>query len=176
MLFALLAASCSKEELPERTLEDAWQQFKAGNYRDARDQFEALVGQYGAKAHVGIGWCSLRLDNLAKANEDFAKAPNETSGNAGWTFVKWALEDYQGTIQKADFVLLRDSDYVFPHDSEVNYLDLILYQAYSYFHLGNYTMCIQKVQAIDPGFQADPLDPDIESVLLTELETLSKIV
>lgn len=155
------------------TLEDGWAFFEQGRFSEARDVFQSLVSTEGAAANEGVGWCNLRLDNLTQADTDFSGAGNRTDANAGWAFVKWANEEYSESISKASAVLTSNATYVFSHDNSVTSHDLVLHQAFSYFHLGDFTNCVSRIQVLDAAFNPNLGDPDIEEILLTKLELLA---
>ncbi|MGD8412890.1 MAG: hypothetical protein PVF33_01585 [Candidatus Latescibacterota bacterium] len=173
LALVVLTAGCSTDdEITAATLDDAWAEFQAGRYQDALGLFNGLVATSGEAAHEGKGWCNLKLDRLDDADVSFANSANRVDANAGWVIVKWALEEYDAVHERAVFVLNRDGSYVFKHDKSVDYRDLILHDAYSYFHLGNYENCLEDILLLDAAFQADLNDPGIEETLLQELESL----
>jgi hypothetical protein len=157
-------------------LADAWLLFEQGRYVEARNAFSNLVAEHGAAAQEGLGWCELRMNNLSSADVAFGESRERQDADAGWAFVKWALEEYSAAIAKADAVLTFSPRYSFSHDTSVNYRDLILHQAFSYFHLADFTNCIEKIKLLDDSFDANPSDPGIETTLLAKLEQLRELV
>lgn len=166
---------------PEDHIGDAWNLFIDGDYEASRDKFQTLIVSEGERAYVGLGWSNLRLGNIAAANVNFDSVPNlsgyENSklANAGWTFVKWGLEEYSSSITKANFVMVEDPAFSFKYDLTVNFSDLILIQAYSYFHLAAYEDCINRIKELDNTFTATPADENIAEILLIKLEALKNI-
>ena len=75
--------------------------------------------------------------------------------------------------RKRKLVLQSDGQYVFKHDNSVpRSHDLVLHQAFSWFHLGNLDNCIERIQQLDAAFSASPGAADIEEILLNKLESL----
>ena len=126
----------------------------------------------GVAAQEGLGWSSMRLDNMPKADNAFNSSGGRVDAEAGWVFVKWTMGQYGDVVTKAEAVLLSDPSYSFQYDTTVDFEDLILHQAYAYFHLGMFAECISKIQQLDAGFVAGPTDPGIDITLLTKLEEL----
>jgi hypothetical protein len=175
MIFAAGAIGCSDNPAPPEdpvTLSDAWKLFEQGKYGEARKAFADLVPSDGAKAQEGLGWSYLRLENMPSADAAFNSSGGRVDAVVGWTFVKWALEQYGDVITMADTVLNGDPNYSFLHDTTVDFKDLILHQADAHYHFADFTDCIEKIRQLDAGFNADPTDPDIEIILLTKLEAL----
>lgn len=163
---------------PEDHIGDAWNLFLDEDYEASRNKFQSLVETEGERAYVGLGWSNLRLGNIDAANVNFDSVPNLSGNenskfaNAGWTFVKWGLEEYSSSIVKANFVMVEDPAFSFKYDLTVNFSDLILIQAYSYFHLAAYGDCINRIKELDNTFSATPSDENIAEILLIKLEEL----
>lgn len=167
--------SCGDED----PLDAAWAKFedakKTNDYTEAYTAFRDLVSSKGAPAIVGLGWTVLRMDSMDAADRYFTQiaADSLTNGYAGWLFAQWALGQYAACVGKGDFVLRKEPRYVFEHDRTVTDEDVKLHQAYAYFHTGNYSQCIAKIQALDPSYIPPALsDPQLEEKLLTKLESL----
>ncbi|HNI09730.1 MAG TPA: hypothetical protein PLL93_01200, partial [bacterium] len=61
-----------------------------------------------------------------------------------------------------------DANFVFSHDTDVDYKDMIWQRAYCYYHLGQYALSLQEIQKISPDFNSvNPSD------ILNKLESLS---
>jgi len=179
ILFIVSCGDISTE--PENPIGDAWNLFMEGSYEASRYEFASLTGTEGARAYVGLGWSYLRLGNIVAADTNFnmvsniSGSENSRLANSGWTFVKWGLEEYSVSIIKANFVLVEDSSFTFRYDISVSAEDLILIQAYSYFHLAEYVDCINRIRLLDSSFSANPTDQNIVEILLVKLEALKNI-
>jgi hypothetical protein len=175
-MLSVLALACGTTN----PLDDAWAKFEGHDYPGAHQAFSDLAVSNQAAAYVGLGWTVMRMDSLAAAQGYFSTAvtlPDSVNalldGYAGWSFVEWALQNDTACISYANHVLSSDNLYVFSHDPSVNYQDLMLHQAYSYFRLGDYANCIDRIQGVDNTFIAPSLgDPDIKRKLLVKLEAL----
>ena len=180
VILSLLALACGTAS----PLDDAWAKFESQDYIGAHQAFSDLALSGQAAVYVGLGWTVLRMDSLSEAQGYFATAvtlPDSVDaledGYAGWSFAAWAQQNDTACIAYAQHVLDEDNGYVFPHDRTVTYQDLLLHQAYSYFRVGNYANCIDRIQGLDNTFLAPSLgDPDIHQILLIKLEALAGAV
>ena len=159
---------------PKVTIDDGWNEFTSGNYSEARDVFQSLVASKGEEAHEGIGWCNLRLNNISGASSSFSQASSRVDANAGALFAKWALQDYASVEGLLTTVLNKNTNWVFKYDSSVNVDDLYLHAAYSHMHLGDLSKCVSRIQDLDPSFQPNMNDPNIEKIILDKLEALKE--
>jgi len=173
---ALSLSSCGSSTATEKpaTIDDAWTSFESGDYAQALDDFK-LLGTNEAK--VGIGWSALFLDSLNFAKQTFVSiaADQNIDANAGWALTLWAANDFTNCITKAAAVLSADANYKFQYYSQFTSTDLIWLQAASYFHLVNYSKCIEKIKLLDSSFSANPQDSDIEKILLDKLGALDSL-
>ena len=163
----------------ENPLDAAWSKFEdakgTDDYTEAYTAFADLVDGEGTPAIVGLGWTVLRMDSLDAADRYFAGIAEDSvvDAFAGWQFAVWALGRSADNIAKGDFVLRKEPRYVFEHDRTVTDDDVVLHQAYGYFHTGNYSKCIEKILKLDSGYIAPAIsDPEIDEKLLTKLESL----
>lgn len=161
-------------------LADAWKKFRDGNYAEAHAAFSDLVGSEGSGALVGLGWTTIRMDSMEAARGYFERSAVDSvvAGYAGWGLVLWVLEDYQGCVEKAEFVFRREGEnFVFQEDRSVTYKDVLWHQASSWYHLGNLAGCVTKIKQIDPSWtEPDLNDPNLEQILLAKLEELFNIL
>lgn len=158
LLYLMMA--CGEDD----PLDAAWQKFEDKAYPQAHTAFTNLISSKGSAAYVGLGWTTLRMDSLQASDRYFALAKEDSlvDGYAGWSFGLWALERYSQSLEAASFALRKKPRYVFVHDETVTNRDLILHQAYGYFHLGQYAACIEKIRFFDPSF---PLDATPQQIL-----------
>ena len=153
------------------TVEDAWTVFEQGDYEQALKDFEKLNSP---EATEGAAWSALFLDSLNYAEGKFEENAGEQriDSNAGWSLALWAIGNYSKSIERADIVLSAESSYSFVHYTSFNAEDLLWLQAVGYFHLVNYSKCIEKIKLLDSTFSASVSDPDIARILLEKLEEL----
>lgn len=159
-LFVFVLAGCGDDD----PLDAAWEKFEDKAYAEAHTAFSSLVASKGSAALVGLGWTTLRMDSLPASSRYFGLAKDDSvvDGYAGWSFVLWGLEQYTESLNAASFSLRKKPRYVFSHDRTVTDEDLVLHQAYGYFHLGDYAACIQKIRMFDSTF---PLTATPEQIL-----------
>ncbi len=176
VLVAMALASCGNATDSDTgpTIEEAWSQFEQGDYEKALETFEKLNS---AEATEGAGWSALFLDSLNFAEAKFKENAGEQrdDSNAGWSLALWTIGNYSKSVERADIVLANDPGYSFPHYSSFNADDLIWLQAASYYHLVNYSKCIEKIKMLDSSFSASVSDPDIARILLQKLEELDSL-
>jgi hypothetical protein len=164
----LTSAGCGDDAAENAALAEAWLSFENKDYAVAYDQFSAMSDQ--TEAIVGLGWCALRLDSFAVAHDYFASisSENNTDAYAGWTIVGWKLKHHANVISRAEQVRNAESDYVFTHDPSVTIDDMILHEAYSHFHLGQYTQCNAMITLLDNTWSATT----DQNTLLNKLESM----
>jgi len=160
-----------------------WTAFESGDFDEAGTRFESAIARDPAdnEAHNGLGWANLRRGLLdeAAANFDVALA-NGFSGadaNAGRTIALRDLQpaDYQGSIDAAVAALAIDGAFVFVHDTNLDWMDLRLIMAQSYFALGEYGNANAQVGLIG-GTMQNPALPTFVTDLLAELDRLGDLV
>ena len=177
MLFGMSVSSCGDDP---NSLDPAWQALQDGDYASAHARFAelALTDTTGG-AYVGLGWVTLLMstDSLQASDRYFTLVAEDSidDGYAGWSVTKWALKDYASVIPIGDVVINHDPFYVFTYESSIDINDIILHQAYSYYHMNQYSGCIVKIQALDPSFTATPNQSGIATLLLSKLEALAKV-
>ena len=177
MLLGMGTTSCSDDP---NSLDPAWEALQDGDYASAHARFAelALTDTTGG-AYVGLGWVTLLMsvDSLEASDRYFTLVAEDSidDGYAGWSVTKWALKDYASVIPIGDVVINHDPFYVFTYESSIDINDIILHQAYSYYHMNQYSGCIVKIQALDPSFTATPNQSGIATLLLSKLEALAKI-
>ena len=153
---------------------DAWKSFEAKQYSQSFSQFQ-LIGLGNPEVNVGLGWNCIRLDTIDLANIYFQAIASDSleDAYAGWSTALWIQGDYQACIDKANVTLQKSPLYSFQHDPNVTYQDLIWNQASGYFHLADYSNCINRIKLLDANFNANPNDANIDAILFNELEALS---
>lgn len=157
------------------SLAEGWTLFTSGQYADAHVSFVTAVESGQNEGYVGLGWVCIDLDSLTAADRYFglATADHFTDGYAGWSVVLWAQGSYAECIVKSDFVLQNNPSYLFEYRPTVNFQDMYWYQASSYLHMGNYSACLVKIQALDVNYTTDTLAANAGDVLAAKLELLA---
>ncbi len=174
LITALASIGCGGHKSGGKTtVKSAWQSFGSGNYEESLNDFIELIPTQGSPAIVGAGWCCVRLGRLGEAQDYFAIAsPADADGWAGWTFVRWGLDDSQDAIAKANAALQINASYIFSRDSRVDFHDLVWIQAASFFQLRDNSNCLAKIKILDANFSADLNGSGIDQILLAKLQSL----
>jgi tetratricopeptide (TPR) repeat protein len=159
---------------------DGWGKFESGQFEEALHRFGQAIEKdpdYG-EAYNGVGWCCVRLDSLRSGLDAFnqAMAKGVISGDprAGLAVICRDLDpvDFQMAISWAESALATDSDYVFSHDTLLNWRDLRLIIAQSCYGLGLYDDAHAQVDILDPDNALDPASSTYIEELLAEIQRL----
>lgn len=181
-LVALALFGCSDEDDSQTDynaiLIDGWEEFVLGNYADAEAKFQQLVdaNEMLGKAYNGLGWCALYQDQLDNAETDFSKALQEELDDdtyqdviGGLVIVYDALNRPQDCVDSSGNL---STDWVFSHDETLDYDDIILIRAISYYALGEFENSLTEVQKLDPDFSADVSTVEGRADLANKIEQL----
>ena len=176
ILFFGVGSTCKPE--PTDYLAEAWSLFEAGNYAEARTNFNSAVTEQpekAAEAYAGLGWCDLLEDNLTSAYNNFSSSINTENlldANAGAALASSELERYSEAIDFANTVLNANPGYSFSHYTSVDATVLRLTKAKSAAALGDFDTALDEIQEIDPDFDANPGTPDGQADILAKIEEL----
>ncbi len=180
ILILTLAMSCHDNKGgASNPLEQADNLFAAKDYTSALAAYQQLIATEGSVARVGAGWCSLKLNDYISANTYFSLSAGDSivDGYAGWSFIGWATGSIQQGIDRADFVLRKEPNYVFLLDDRIQAKDLIYLQAMSYYQLSDYPKTVERIRhlpdqsAYNPNLGAS----DIGKQLLDKLQSLGAV-
>jgi len=154
----------------------AWARYESGLYNSAIIYFNQALDLDSTyfDSYNGLGWSYIALYELELADSSFnlgsSYAPAYDEILAGYSFVYSALNQDEEAINSANSVLSGDNNYVFSHNAQINYCDLRVLLAISYFNTGIYyeesdeiviQACAQgQVNILDA---TNGLDPDVES-------------
>lgn len=160
-------------------LEAGWSKFGAGDYPGAYAEFSSLVSTEGSGAYVGLGWTAMKMDSLAASDTYFGLASGDSllEGFAGWSILAWLQGQHVLCIDRAEYVFRNAggySAYVFPYDPTITYQDLLLHEAFSYYHVLNFSECINTIQKMDPSFSVALNNPQLQNILLAKLQSLTQ--
>jgi tetratricopeptide (TPR) repeat protein len=165
---------------PTPTLvELGWAAFRAGQFDTAESLFSQAITEDASnhEAHNGKGWALLRLDNLTNAIVSFdAALTNGFAGadpHVGKAILLRDLKpvNYAAAIAEANTALSIESDYTFAHDPELNWKDVRLILAQSYFATGEYNEANSQVSLLG-GTVQDPASDTFVEDLLAEIQAL----
>ena len=172
-LSLLVVISCDETN----PLDPAWTKFAEGDYPGAHAEFSSLVASEGSAAYVGLGWTTIKMDSLPEADTYFTLASNDSllEGYAGWSITAWLMGQHTLCVERSEFVFRNAGGYdayIFPYDPEITFHDLLIHEAYSYYNIQNFFECINTIQRIDPAFTVALNDPQLQTKLIAELQTL----
>jgi tetratricopeptide (TPR) repeat protein len=161
---------------------EGWAKFEDWQFAEALLKFDQALDKdynYG-EAHNGVGWCRVKLDSLKAGLDAFdqaiAKGVSSADPRAGKAVIYRDFEpvDFHMAIDWADSALAIDSDYVFTHDDALDWKDLRLILAQSYYGLSQYDRAHAQVDILDPGNTLDPDSDTFAKDLLAELQRLGE--
>ncbi len=188
----LLLISCGGPSQPDETetdlLEQAWSLYHIGDWSEALTSFSDLLatGEVITEAYTGMGYCQLHLHLPQAAVQSFQEAVDLNSwlvdSRAGRIFAERELDpvDYEALRVEAASLIQISPDWVFAHESNINWLDLLLVRAQCSFYLGDFSTCLQVLIAINPDLALSETDsgswapwPTFTEALLHILEEYS---
>jgi tetratricopeptide (TPR) repeat protein len=180
----LLAYGCGDdddgiEQSAEQLFNQGLVKFDAGNYSGAGADFNAALGldpEY-YEAYFWLGWAELLQNNAGLAEHAFVSYLAEKAGSndamAGLALAYHAQDKFEEAIAEAEEVLGVDPTWNFSRVSGIDYLDLALVLAHSYYETGEFGQCLIVVQTyLNPSFNTDTGTPEGRRALADELERL----
>jgi len=171
----------SQEEQINLLIEEGWTNYTNQEYSNAILKFEEIFAleRNNTKAYLGRGWSRARSafgSNDEKYDEallDFEKIlitePENIDAYAGIAFILIIKNQYDNAINAANFVLERDSSYVFSYDNTITATDLLLILAQSYYYSADYTKVVEMLTILEPE-TAHPGDKP--EILLSQIQAL----
>ncbi|MFQ6032436.1 MAG: tetratricopeptide repeat protein [Candidatus Zixiibacteriota bacterium] len=183
LLFYLSCEEKGVEKITARELiERGWPKFEAGDFAGATSDFSAALSiatnaSDSSEAFLGLGWTNLRQNHGGLAENNLVRFLSLTSGSndgkAGLALAYLAQEKFQSAIDTANVVLASDSLWSFGHDNSINYLDLLLLLAQSYYELADFNTSLEIVQEyFDRNFVVDPNTPEGKTDLAEKIYSL----
>ena len=170
----LLYIGCGENEVvnpikkmnDEELLSSGWSEFEKGNYTNSKEYFLELIerqDKFIKEAYAGLGWSESHLNLYINAINSFNSAleyldVNDDISNdiyAGLSFANDALDKHHDCLNTTKNV---DENWHFSHDTKLDYNDIILLKAISYYALGckenesYFSNCLEEVQRLDPGY------------------------
>jgi tetratricopeptide (TPR) repeat protein len=167
------------DQTVEELINQGWTKFNAGNYSGASGDFSAANGLTAdtTEAYLGLGWSELLQSNAGTGENAFltflAKNPNSDDAKAGLAIANHALKEFEDAIDNAEAVLSSNPSWSFSRNSEINYLDLALVLASSYYAVAEFSQSLQVVQNyFEPGFSVDVTTSEGRKDLASKIESL----
>ncbi len=183
--FIAIFSGCSDEGTSKTSspsdkevLDFGWNNFVAGDYSAAKDNFNELITREAllADAHSGLGWSNTFLDLLQNAADEFNFAlntqPSDSLKNdiyAGLSFVYDALNYPQECISATDNVA---TNWQFAYKADLDFNDIILLRAINYYALGEFDNSLIEVQRLDQSFNTDVSTVEGRAALANKIEAL----
>ncbi len=158
--------------------DSGWNNFTNNNYEKALEFFQELINRNTmlSEANNGLGWSYARLDSLEKSMDYFDKALNQNPSDqtkndcfAGKCFVKDAQNEAQLCLNYSSEI---SENWIFEYDENLNFDDIIVLRASSYYSLANFTLSLQEIQKIDADFNADVSTVEGRISLAEKIESL----
>jgi tetratricopeptide (TPR) repeat protein len=181
----LLLYSCDDDDggptgLTAAELTDqGWTKFQAADFAGASADFKAAthLDPEFADAYLGLGWAELRRSNAGMAEDALETYLTMVSGsdnaNAGLVLAYHAQDKFQDAIGKASLLLSSNPGWSFYKDASVDYLDIALVLAHSYYEIAEYQQSLDVVkQYFDPNFDPDLGTDAGRDELAAKLESL----
>ena len=171
----LLAVMSCGEETVVSALDEGWTAWENELYAEAHAKFTEAGGREGTN---GLGWTTLKMDSLDRAEIYFAIAAvgGEDTLNdamAGLAITAWQQGNHDTSLVAANYVLRTEPNYIFSHDPSITKDDIILAKAYDEYHLLQYANCIATIQLLDATFNHTANEAGIAQILLNKLNELS---
>jgi tetratricopeptide (TPR) repeat protein len=164
----------------EELVNQGWAKFDAGDNTGASADFKAALGLNAEVegAYLGLGWAELRQSHAGMAEKAFlnylSKVSDSNDAKAGLALAYHAQDKFEDAIDMAEAVLDADQDWsLSPHAPEINYLDLALVLAESYYSIGEFSQSLLVVQQyFDISFDPDVTTDTGRDQLAAKLESL----
>ena len=165
-------------------VDEGWNVFESGDYDAAASAFIQAITEdaSNSEAHNGLGWALLSLGNLKNSLLSFdAALANSFTGadpHVGKTVILRDHRppvDYAAAIAEANMALAIDGDYAFAHDPKLDWKDVRLILAQSYFATGAYIEANNQVELLGGNVQ-DPASPTFVLDLLAEIQALGESI
>ncbi len=182
LLLLLFVVGCDddKSTTPPTTnyLSQGWSQYESGDYAEAITSFVAVLegDPANTSAFNGLGWTWPKLGNMELGRDEFQRAIDNgmttADPHAGIAFTSMDVTpaDFNGAISSALTALEISSDWFFSHKTSIDWRDLRLVLAQSYFAIQNYELANEQVVAL--GGTAQGTD---EAALMLEIKRLNDL-
>jgi len=180
----LLAYGCDDDDdgigqTAQQLIEQGLAKFDAGDYAGASGDFNAALGldPEAYDAYFWLGWAELKHNHAGLAEDAFVSYLAEKTGSndatAGLALAYHAQDKFEDAIPAAEEALGADPTWSFSRAPEVDYQDLALVLAHSYYETGDFSQCLIVVQTyLNPSFNANTSTPEGRRALADELERL----
>jgi len=170
----------------DEIVDQGWNYFSESDYTSALEEFETAIGRGGkiADAYNGAGWSAGKIIDLANGLERSATNFSQSlsidttmyDALGGWAFIAFQQGEWTAAIEKADSLLNRRPGWRFLHQSTIDFQDLRLLKAKSYFNNLDFNSSYQVItDFLNPSFVADVSTEEGRMELQQEIERLRLI-
>lgn len=196
LLAVILIGACTKNAQKNSLVnmsstdlyQKGWQYYSENDFANAEEYFTELTTRPNDKleGYLGLGWTYLRENKILNAQNELNKFFNEDSldtilptdssyadGKAGQCFVYSCLNDHTNVISTSTNLT---GSWKFRFDEELNYRDIVLLKAISYFALAQYSQSLEMVKILDPSFEVDLTFNEGKILLAQKIEDLKNTI
>ena len=158
--------------------ENGWRSFAAGSALEAQEMFEdaVIADSAYADAENGLGWVHLFFGLFAEADEHFLRARDLGLANeeaeAGHAIAAEIEGDAAEALAASARVLAAQPRWTFSRRDGIDYRDLRLVRARSFFAQGDFLGAKSEVDLVNPSNTVNAGLPTFIPDLLAEIERL----
>lgn len=184
----ILLAGCSKDDDgstgpiagSDDVIERGWHAFERGEWYQALSEFRTAISidDNAGDAWNGAGWSAGRIPGMMEDAEVYFAGARQRDifrydALGGWVFVAYQLERWEAVIDSAVILLNRRPGWRFLHQSSINFYDVRLLMAATYYNLMDYESSYHIIRDyLNDAFETDPSTPAGQRELLDEIERL----
>ena len=175
LVVCLIFTACSKNpakskisDLSNKELyKRGWEYYLTNDYANSVKYFNVLSNrpEFYLEGYQGLAWNYLKLNQPLNAKLYFNRffdqdsldlvLPSDSTyldAKVGLAFSHQILGEHQSVISNTSSI---NAGWVFSHDSGLNYEDVVLCRAVSYYQLKQYSEALLMVKILDADFEAD---------------------
>ena len=175
-----LSAKRAFEQTYEEMNDSGWSEYVNGNYQQAKDNFTKSISRCPSEieAYVGKGWCDLKLSQIESSIQSFNDAlAKEASGTtddiyAGLCFAYDSQDLHEECLTASSEISVA---WEFKYDPSLDYNDIILLRAISYYAIGEFPNSLNEVRQLDNNFNVNTETIDGRAELANKIEHLDSI-
>lgn len=169
---------------PVTLTRQGWTAYETLDWELAADLFQQAIdaGATSTEAFSGAGWTAFqRGGHNAEARSFWTEGLDGKTGavndiHMGLAVLSMLESDFSGAVDHFTLVIDSNPSYRFIHQEGINYEDIYLGLAQSYFNLSDYENALTNVQVLNPTFTADISTSEGLAELSQEIDRLSSIV
>ncbi len=181
LLLLLIVVGCGDDESTTTPtinyLSQGWSQYESGDYTEAITSFVAVLDGDPANisAFNGLGWTWTKIGNMDQGRDEFQRAIDNgmtiADPYAGIAFASLdvAPADFNGAISSALAALEISPEWSFSHNTSIDWHDVRLVLAHSYFAIHNYELANEQVIALGGTAQGTEAELMLEITRLNDL-------